>query len=248
MPMPESVRMLVFMVLFSKPITLATSLRAFLPLDTGVDVLGVLAEDDDVHLLRMHHRRADPGEIADRADAGVQVHHLAQRHVDRAEAAADRRGERPFERDIVLLDGVDRLFRAAIRRTARSLSRRHRHPSRRSSSCRRRLLSTAASTTRRVAFMMSRPMPSPSITGMIGLSGMIIFLFLTVIAEPFGTTICLYFAGMDTPLSTSAPGGALYRSRQTSAERPIHFCLISVRGSSPPLWRQEPPARRCRYP
>jgi len=55
--------------------------------------------------------------------------------------------------------------------------------------------STAASTTRRVALEMSRPIPSPSMTGMIGLSGTASFLFLTLIGWPsVGTTICLYLA------------------------------------------------------
>ena len=40
-----------------------------------------------------------PGEILHRAQADVEIEHLAQRDVQRADAAADRRGERAFDAD-----------------------------------------------------------------------------------------------------------------------------------------------------
>src|SRR5205807_6179547 len=68
-----------------------------------VDVLRVLAKDHDVHLLRVTHGAGDPLEVADRADAGVQVELLAQRHVEAPKSAADRRRQRPFDPDDVVL-------------------------------------------------------------------------------------------------------------------------------------------------
>jgi hypothetical protein len=43
-----------------------------------------------------------PGNVAHRAHAGVEVEHLAQRHVEAAEAAADGRGQRPLDADDVV--------------------------------------------------------------------------------------------------------------------------------------------------
>ena len=74
------------------------------PLDAGIDVLGVLAEDHHVDLVRVLHRRRHALEPAHRPQADVEVQLLAQRDVDRTDAAADRRGERP-------LDRYDELFR-----------------------------------------------------------------------------------------------------------------------------------------
>src|SRR5690606_33894904 len=57
-------------------------LRPGAVLDARVHVLRILAEDDDVELLRLPHRRRHPGEPAHRPDAGVEVQLLTQRHVD----------------------------------------------------------------------------------------------------------------------------------------------------------------------
>ncbi len=75
--------------------------RAARPLDAGVDVLGVLAEDHDVHQLGALHRRGHALEVADRAHAGIEVQHLAQRDVEAADAAADRRRQRSLDGDLV---------------------------------------------------------------------------------------------------------------------------------------------------
>ena len=48
------------------------------PLDAGVDVLGVLAEDHHVDLLGVLDRRGHAVEVAHRAQADVEVEHLAQ--------------------------------------------------------------------------------------------------------------------------------------------------------------------------
>ena len=70
-----------------------------LELDAGVDVLGVLAEDDDVDLLGVLHGAGHALVVLDGADAGVEVEKLAQGHVERADAAADGRGERALDGD-----------------------------------------------------------------------------------------------------------------------------------------------------
>ncbi len=50
-----------------------------------------------------------PVEPADRAEADVEVEHLAERDVERADAAADGRRERPLDADEVGAEGLDRL-------------------------------------------------------------------------------------------------------------------------------------------
>ncbi len=76
---------------------------AGLPLDAGIDVLGVLAEDHHVDLLGFLDRAGHAGEVAHRAQAHVEIEHLAQRDVERADAARSRGGERTLDRDDVVL-------------------------------------------------------------------------------------------------------------------------------------------------
>ena len=82
--------------------------------DAGVNVLGVLAEDDHVHLFRMLHGRRDAGEILHGAQADVEIEHLAQRDVERADAAADGRGERAFDADEIFLERLDGVVRQPV--------------------------------------------------------------------------------------------------------------------------------------
>src|SRR5262249_28310176 len=84
------------------------------PFDAGVDVFRVLAKDDDVQLLGLLHRTSDALEVPHRTNAGIQVEHLAKRHVEGANAPTDRRGEGTFDRDAELLHRVDRLLRQPI--------------------------------------------------------------------------------------------------------------------------------------
>ena len=84
-------------------------LGAGLELDAGVDVLGVLAEDHHVDLLGVLDRRGHALEPADRAEADVEVEQLPQRDVERADAAADGRRQRPLDADQVLAERLDRL-------------------------------------------------------------------------------------------------------------------------------------------
>ncbi len=82
---------------------------ALLHLVAGVDVLGVLPEDDHVDQLGVQDRRGHAREPAHRPQADVEVEDLAQRHVERADAAADRRGERALDPDQVVPEALDRL-------------------------------------------------------------------------------------------------------------------------------------------
>ena len=84
---------------FRNEISRAASSRALFELDARVHILGVLAEDDDVDLLRVLHRAGHALVILHRPHAGVEIENLAQRHVERANAAADRRSERSLDGD-----------------------------------------------------------------------------------------------------------------------------------------------------
>ena len=84
--------------------------RTGLDLEAGVDVLGVLAKDDHVDQFGVLDRRGHALEPAHRAQADVEVEDLAQRDVERAEAAADRRGERALDADQVVAKVGDGLL------------------------------------------------------------------------------------------------------------------------------------------
>src|SRR5207253_10439943 len=85
--------------------------RAGRPLDAGVNVFRVLAEDDHVDLLRLADGRRDAGEVAHGTHARVEVEDLPQRDVEGADAAADRRGQWSLDRDAVLLERLQRFVR-----------------------------------------------------------------------------------------------------------------------------------------
>jgi len=75
--------------------------------DARVDVLRVFAEDGHVHLLRMLYGRGHAGEPLHRAQADVEIEHLAEGHVEGTDAAADRRRERSFDAHQIFLEGFD---------------------------------------------------------------------------------------------------------------------------------------------
>ncbi len=81
-------------------------LAACRPLNPGIDVLGVLPEDDHVDQLGVLHRAGYPLEPAHGAHAGVKVQLLPQGHVDGADAPAHRGGQGPFDGHQVLADEV----------------------------------------------------------------------------------------------------------------------------------------------
>jgi hypothetical protein len=89
-------------------------LGALLELDPRVEILGVLAHDDEVGFREAgaHTRVGVAG-----PNAGVEVELLAERDVDRAVAGADRGGRGPLDGDAALADRVERAVgeRVALR-------------------------------------------------------------------------------------------------------------------------------------
>src|SRR4030042_1281087 len=61
--------------------------RTFLPLNPFVDVLRVLSEDDDVHLLALLDRARHPLEIPHWPHARVEIQDLSNGHVEAPDAA-----------------------------------------------------------------------------------------------------------------------------------------------------------------
>ena len=59
---------------------------------------------------RMFHRRVNAFEPADGAQADVEVKSLSQRHVQRADAAADGSHERTFDADVIVCKSLDCVF------------------------------------------------------------------------------------------------------------------------------------------
>ncbi len=80
-------------------------------LDSRVDVLGVLAEHDHIHIFRPLDRGGHAGEMPDGADAGIEIQLLAQRYVERTEPSADWCRQRPLDRHQVMADGSQRIVR-----------------------------------------------------------------------------------------------------------------------------------------
>ena len=84
---------------------------ALLVLDPRVEVLGVLAHDDEVDVLKA---RAHSGVGLARPHLPEQVERFAEAHVDRAEADPYRSRDRPLERDPVAPDRLERLLRQRV--------------------------------------------------------------------------------------------------------------------------------------
>ena len=62
----------------------------------------------------MLHGRGHAGEILHRPQADVEIEHLAQRDVQRADAAADRRGQRALDADEEFLERLDGVVRQPV--------------------------------------------------------------------------------------------------------------------------------------
>ena len=92
-------------------ISSSASVGALLVLDSGVEVFGVLADDDQVDVVEA---RAHAGVALARPHLRVHVELLAERDVDGAEAAADRRRDRAFQRGAGLADGVQHCGRKRV--------------------------------------------------------------------------------------------------------------------------------------
>ena len=83
---------------------LESNLGTRFEVDTGVDVLGVLAEDHHIDLTRVLHRRRHAGEPLHRTEADVEVELLTEGDVEGTDAAAGRRGQRALNADEVVAE------------------------------------------------------------------------------------------------------------------------------------------------
>ncbi len=81
------------------------------PLDTRVDVFGVLAEDDHVNITRLLDRARHTFEPANRTLADIEVEFLTQGNVQGADTTAYRSSQRAFDGNNILFDGVQRFSR-----------------------------------------------------------------------------------------------------------------------------------------
>ena len=82
-----------------------------LVLEAAVEVLGVLADDDEVHVLET---ALDRRQVLDGPQVRVEVERLAQAHVDRGEALADRGPDGSLQGHAVLADGVQNARRQGV--------------------------------------------------------------------------------------------------------------------------------------
>src|SRR5438270_5258544 len=87
---------------------------SLLPLDTGVNVLSVLPENDDIHALRMLYRRGHAAVVLHRANAGIEIEDLSQRDIQGANAASHRGCERSFNRDAKFANRIDAVVRQPV--------------------------------------------------------------------------------------------------------------------------------------
>ena len=122
-------------------------------LEPGVEVLGVLADDDQVHALVA---RSHVGQVPHRAEVGVEVERLAQPDVDAGEARPDRRRDRALERDLGAADRLEQRLgqRGAVLVDGGGAGRNGSQAARR----------PAASSTWTTARVTSGPMPSPGMS------------------------------------------------------------------------------------
>src|SRR5262249_24825131 len=127
----------------------------------GVQPLGVLADDDEVHV---PVGDLDPRQGRDGPDAGVEVQLLAQGHVDGAEALAHGRGTRALEGDAGAAAQVERGRRPRARVTGGSGSPKRSGAPRPAQASTQVRDAPAAWTTARMAAVTSGPMPSPAIS------------------------------------------------------------------------------------
>jgi len=105
-------------------------LRApLLPFNAGVHVFHVLPVDDHIHFLGLLYRAWDAGQVPDRPDAGIELHLLAQGHVDASDPASDRRGEGALNGHLVAADLLQRVLGEPSPGFLEGfLSRQHLHP------------------------------------------------------------------------------------------------------------------------
>ncbi len=81
------------------------------PLDAGIDVFTVFTEDHHIGVLRTFYRAWGALIVAYRTQTDVQVQLLTQRNVKRTDTAANRRRQRAFDGNAIVLNQVKRLLR-----------------------------------------------------------------------------------------------------------------------------------------
>ncbi len=84
--------------------------RAGFKFNAGVNVFGILAEDDHIHFFRVFQRAGHTPIPAHRADAAIQVQHLAQSDIQAAKPAAYRGGQRTLDADQEFAQRVEGFF------------------------------------------------------------------------------------------------------------------------------------------
>src|SRR6185503_13797766 len=75
-------------------------------LEANIEAFEILADEDEIDILEAAARY----DGAYRPNIGIKPEFLAQPHVDRAIAAADRRGQRAFQRKARAADAVERVL------------------------------------------------------------------------------------------------------------------------------------------
>ena len=110
MPMPEPCADLPSHLVAQEPGQLGRLGRVGLSLQPGVDVLGVLTEDDHVDLLGVEHRRGNSGEPPHRPEADVEVENLPQGDIEGADPTTDGSGQGSFDPDQVGAECLDGLL------------------------------------------------------------------------------------------------------------------------------------------
>src|SRR5579872_1009661 len=83
---------------------------SLLPFDTGVDVLGVFAVDDEIHALGVLYGRRSAFVVLYRSHAGIEIERLAEGNVQRADASADGCGQRTLDGHAEFANGIDRVL------------------------------------------------------------------------------------------------------------------------------------------
>ncbi len=102
---------------------------AVLEFNAGVNIFGVLAEDDHVHMFGVLHGGRHALIPTHRSLTNIQVQQLAERHIQRTDAAADRSCERAFDTHQKFTERLGCFIgQPALEHLERLLARVHFHP------------------------------------------------------------------------------------------------------------------------
>ena len=93
---------------------LGRTTRALFPLDTGIDIFCILAEDHHIDLVAVPNRGGYPFEVTNRSNASVQIQDLTQCDIQTAEATADGGRQRSLDSAAIVADNVEGLLRQPV--------------------------------------------------------------------------------------------------------------------------------------